>query len=47
MKVICSSCGWEILNPQWWNSWNNKTICDECDTDEVIKREREGANGQR
>lgn len=47
VKAICKSCGWEITDPKWWNCWDNIVVCDDCDLDEMIAREKESASGQR
>jgi hypothetical protein len=43
-KSICQYCGWEIPSPQWWNNWNNEIICDDCDMDMIMLRQRQEQN---
>jgi hypothetical protein len=41
MKPICSDCGWEIINPQWWNiakTYEGQYLCDDCELDQAIKK---------
>ena len=40
MKTICKFCGWEIINSQWYNKYNNDYICDDCEMDQAIERQR-------
>jgi hypothetical protein len=40
MKPVCTDCGWEIINPQWWNITKihgDKYLCDDCDLDRAMK----------
>ena len=33
-KFICKSCGWEIINAQWWNiakDYEGNYLCDDCE----------------
>jgi Na+-transporting NADH:ubiquinone oxidoreductase subunit NqrC len=43
VKSICQFCGWEIANPQWYNKYRNKPICDECEVDQAMERVKEEA----
>jgi len=48
-QFICKSCGWEIINPNWWDiakDYEGNYLCDDCATNEDIKQlqEIEGAN---
>ena len=38
---ICQFCGWEVRQIDWYNFYNQKPICDDCNMDMSIERERE------
>ncbi len=43
-KFICKSCGWEILNIQWWwiaQDYEGNYLCDDCEMN-LLLTEREG-----
>ena len=40
MKEICQYCGWEVPNPEWYNYYNQKPLCDDCNMDMSLERER-------
>jgi len=42
---ICQFCGWEVKKPEWYNYYNKKPLCDDCNMDMSLERERENANG--
>ena len=45
MKSICQFCGWEVRQADWHNFYNQKPICDDCNMDMSLEREKERANG--
>lgn len=43
---LCQFCGWEVKNPRWdIDYYNQKPICDDCNMDQALEREKEKANG--
>jgi hypothetical protein len=38
---ICQFCGWEIKNPAWYNYYNHKPLCDDCNMDIMTERQKE------
>ena len=40
---ICQFCGWEVRQLDWYNFYNQKPICDDCNMDMALEREKEGA----
>ena len=38
---ICQFCGWEIKNPAWYNYYNQKPFCDDCNMDMYLEKEKE------
>jgi hypothetical protein len=38
---ICQYCGWEVKNPRWDNYYNKKAICDDCNMDMYLEKEKE------
>jgi hypothetical protein len=43
---ICQYCGWEVKNPRWDNYYNQKPLCDDCNMDMMVERQREMENAQ-
>jgi hypothetical protein len=43
---ICQYCGWELKNPAWYNYYNQKPICDDCDMDMMLEKQKEMENAQ-
>jgi hypothetical protein len=41
IKDICQFCGWEIVGAQWDNKYQGQLICDDCNMDMMIERQRE------
>ena len=42
-KEICQFCGWEVPNPDWYNYYNQSPICDDCNMDMALEREKQNA----
>ena len=43
-EYTCSSCGWEIINPNWWDiakDYTGQYLCDDCEMTITISREGE------
>jgi hypothetical protein len=38
---ICQYCGWEVKNPRWDNYYNQKPLCDDCNMDMHLEKEKE------
>jgi hypothetical protein len=38
---ICQYCGWEVKNPAWYNYYNQKPLCDDCNMDMYLEKEKE------
>ena len=45
-KDICQFCGWEIVNPEWYHRYNSKLLCDDCNMDMMLERQRELENSK-
>jgi NAD-dependent SIR2 family protein deacetylase len=43
-KQICQYCGWEVPNPDWYNYLNQKPLCDDCNMDMMVEKQRELEN---
>ena len=43
-KSICQYCGWEITKPEWYNEYQGNPICDDCDMDMIMLRQRQEQN---
>jgi hypothetical protein len=41
---VCQFCGWEVRQPDWYNYYNQKPICDDCNMDISLEREKERAS---
>jgi hypothetical protein len=41
MKEICQYCGWEVIKPEWYNYYNKKPLCDDCNMDMYLEKEKE------
>jgi len=45
-KEICQFCGWEITSPDWYNYYNQSPMCDDCNMDIMVERQRELENSK-
>jgi hypothetical protein len=43
---ICQYCGWEVKNPRYDNYYNKKPLCDDCNMDMHLEKEKEMENAQ-
>ena len=43
-KEICQYCGWEITKPEWYNYYNQNPLCDDCNMDMMVQRQRDLEN---
>jgi len=43
---ICQYCGWEVKNPRWDNYYNQKPLCDDCNMDMMLEKQKEMENAQ-
>jgi hypothetical protein len=41
---ICQFCGWEVRQLDWYNFYNQKPICDDCNMDMALEKEKQNAN---
>ena len=41
---ICQYCGWEVKNPRWDNYYNQKPLCDDCNMDMQLEKQKEMEN---
>lgn len=44
MKEICQYCGWEVPKPEWYNIFNSKPICNDCEMDMMLEKQKEMEN---
>ena len=40
-KEICQYCGWEVVNPEWYNYYNQNPLCDDCNMSMMVQKQRE------
>lgn len=43
-KEICQYCGWEIPNPEWYNYYDKAPLCDDCNMDMMLEKQRDLEN---